>query len=42
MRRRVELYVLGRGDEVVDLGEVDFSGIFGGRDKEERGVGFFL
>jgi cell division cycle 2-like protein len=41
-RRRAEPHAPGRGDEAVDLGEVDFSGIFGGRDKEERGAGFSL
>jgi cell division cycle 2-like protein len=41
-RRKAEPHAPGRGDEAVDLGEVDFSGIFGGRDKEERGAGFTL
>ncbi|KAK3357211.1 kinase-like domain-containing protein [Lasiosphaeria hispida] len=31
-----------RGGQVVELGAVDFSGIFSGRDKEERGGGFSL
>jgi len=26
----------------VDLGAADFTGIFGGREKEERGAGFCL
>ncbi|EPE03290.1 cyclin-dependent kinase g-1 [Ophiostoma piceae UAMH 11346] len=31
-----------RGAAVADLGSVDFAGIFGGREKEERGAGFSL
>ncbi|KAK4193591.1 kinase-like domain-containing protein [Podospora australis] len=31
-----------RGEKAVDLGHVDFSGIFAGREKEERGAGFAL
>jgi cell division cycle 2-like protein len=31
-----------RGQAAVDLGAVDFSGIFSGRDREERGAGFNL
>lgn len=42
-RRKAEPHAPGRGQEVGELGEVDFSGIFGGgREKEERGAGFSL
>ncbi|PSS03781.1 cmgc/cdk/pitslre protein kinase [Coniella lustricola] len=40
-RRRDTPNAPGRG-EAVDLGTVDFSGIFNGREKEERGGGFSL
>jgi cell division cycle 2-like len=40
-RRRHEPNAPSRG-QAVDLGDVDFSGIFQGRDKEERGGGFTL
>ncbi|KAK2604826.1 hypothetical protein N8I77_007725 [Diaporthe amygdali] len=40
-RRRDTPNAPGRG-EAADLGAVDFSGIFTGRDKEERGGGFSL
>lgn len=32
----------GRGQKAADLGGVDFSGIFAGRDREEKGGGFNL
>ncbi|KAF9875641.1 hypothetical protein CkaCkLH20_07022 [Colletotrichum karsti] len=41
-RRRHEPNAPIRGQDAVDLGDVDFSGIFQGRDKEERGGGFSL
>jgi len=40
-RRRETPNAPARG-EAVDLGAVDFTGIFGGREKEERGGGFSL
>ncbi|POS80259.1 hypothetical protein DHEL01_v201346 [Diaporthe helianthi] len=40
-RRRNTPNAPGRGD-AVGLGAIDFSGIFAGRDKEERGGGFSL
>lgn len=40
-RRRQEPHAPARG-QAVALGDVDFSGIFQGRDKEERGAGFTL
>ncbi|KAM0274285.1 hypothetical protein ACHAQH_007992 [Verticillium albo-atrum] len=41
-RRRHEPNAPGRGQQAADLKEADFSGIFHGRDKEERGGGFQL
>ncbi|KAM0334046.1 hypothetical protein ACHAQA_001066 [Verticillium albo-atrum] len=41
-RRRHEPNAPGRGQQAADLKEADFSGIFQGRDKEERGGGFQL
>lgn len=41
-RRKHEPHAPGRGDAAASLGDVDFSGIFQGRDKEERGGGFTL
>ncbi|KAF0323245.1 Serine/threonine-protein kinase [Colletotrichum sp. SAR11_59] len=41
-RRRHEPNAPERGQNAVELGDVDFSGIFQGRDKEERGGGFSL
>ncbi|KAK2014697.1 Pkinase-domain-containing protein [Colletotrichum eremochloae] len=41
-RRRHEPNAPVRGQNAVELGDVDFSGIFQGRDKEERGGGFSL
>ena len=41
-RRRHEPHAPGRGEEAVALGNADFTGIFQGRDKEERGAGFSL
>ncbi|CAM1502826.1 Fc.00g076020.m01.CDS01 [Cosmosporella sp. VM-42] len=41
-RRRHEPHAPGRDGEPVALGNVDFSGIFQGREKEERGGGFTL
>lgn len=41
-RRRDTPNAPQRGGAVADLGVVDFTGIFGGRDKEERGAGFSL
>jgi cell division cycle 2-like len=42
-RRRVEPNAPKRGDKPgLDGGEVDFSGIFAGRENEERGAGFML
>ncbi|KOS18402.1 Serine/threonine-protein kinase ppk23 [Escovopsis weberi] len=40
-RRRREPHAPARG-QAVSLGDADFSGIFQGRDKEERGAGFTL
>ncbi|KAK3692455.1 kinase-like domain-containing protein [Podospora appendiculata] len=40
--RRTTPNAPARGQQAVDLGAVDFSGIFSGRDKEERGGGFSL
>ncbi|KAI1082382.1 cmgc/cdk/pitslre protein kinase [Whalleya microplaca] len=40
-RRRSTPNAPGRG-QAVDLGAVDFSGVFSGREKEERGGGFSL
>lgn len=41
-RRRETPNAPGRGQKAADLGTVDFSGIFAGREKEERGGGFTL
>ena len=41
-RRRRETPNAPHRGKAVDLGAVDFSGIFSGRDKEERGGGFSL
>lgn len=41
-RRRHEPHAPGRGEEAVALGNADFSGIFQGREREERGAGFSL
>ncbi|KAK1980562.1 kinase-like domain-containing protein [Colletotrichum cereale] len=41
-RRRHEPNAPVRGQNAVELGDVDFSGIFQGRDREERGGGFSL
>lgn len=41
-RRRQEPHAPGRGGQAAEMGEVDFSGIFQGREKEERGGGFTL
>ncbi|KAK3333805.1 kinase-like domain-containing protein [Cercophora scortea] len=41
-RRRTTPNAPARGQQAVDLGAVDFSGIFSGRDREERGGGFSL
>ncbi|CAK7218874.1 hypothetical protein SCUCBS95973_003631 [Sporothrix curviconia] len=41
-RRRNTPNAPQRGAAVAELGSVDFTGIFGGRDKEERGAGFSL
>jgi cell division cycle 2-like len=41
-RRRETPNAPGRDQKVADLGAVDLSGIFSGREKEERGGGFTL
>lgn len=41
-RRRETPNAPARGQQAADLGAVDFSGIFSGRDREERGGGFSL
>jgi cell division cycle 2-like protein len=41
-RRRHEPHAPVRGEQAADLGEVDVTGIFQGREKEERGGGFQL
>ncbi|KAI1384618.1 kinase-like protein [Hypoxylon trugodes] len=41
-RRRSTPNAPGRGQKAADLGNVDFSGIFASREKEERGAGFSL
>lgn len=41
-RRRREPNAPGRDQQAADLGDADFSGIFQGREKEERGGGFQL
>ncbi|KAB5557957.1 kinase-like domain-containing protein [Coniochaeta sp. 2T2.1] len=41
-RRRETPNAPGRGGKAVELGAVDFSGIFAGREKEEKGGGFSL
>ncbi|KAF5257229.1 hypothetical protein FOXYS1_12257 [Fusarium oxysporum] len=41
-RRRAEPHAPVRGGQAASLGDADFSGIFQGRDKEERGAGFQL
>ncbi|AEO69606.1 uncharacterized protein THITE_122220 [Thermothielavioides terrestris NRRL 8126] len=41
-RRRETPNAPARGQRAADLGAVDFSGIFSGREKEERGGGFSL
>ncbi|KAH8653351.1 kinase-like domain-containing protein [Xylariales sp. PMI_506] len=41
-RRRETPNAPGRGQKAAALGTVDFSGIFSGRDREERGAGFSL
>ncbi|KAH7221072.1 Serine/threonine-protein kinase ppk23 [Fusarium oxysporum f. sp. cubense] len=41
-RRRAEPHAPVRGGQAASLGDADFSGIFQGRDREERGAGFQL
>jgi cell division cycle 2-like protein len=41
-RRRHEPHAPARGDQAASLGNVDLSGIFQGREREERGAGFTL
>lgn len=41
-RRKETPNAPGRGQKAADLGSVDFSGIFAGRDREEKGGGFNL
>ncbi|KAL2181975.1 kinase-like domain-containing protein [Thermothelomyces heterothallicus CBS 202.75] len=41
-RRRETPNAPARGQQAADLGTVDFSGIFSGREREERGGGFSL
>jgi cell division cycle 2-like protein len=41
-RRHHEPHAPARGEAVASLGDVDLSGIFQGRDREERGAGFSL
>ncbi|PTD04654.1 Serine/threonine-protein kinase ppk23 [Fusarium culmorum] len=41
-RRRVEPHAPVRGGQAASLGDADLSGIFQGRDKEEKGAGFQL
>ncbi|KAF4430978.1 CMGC/CDK protein kinase [Fusarium austroafricanum] len=41
-RRRAEPHAPVRGGQAASLGDADFSGIFQGREKEERGAGFQL
>ncbi|KAL2160561.1 hypothetical protein VTH06DRAFT_1249 [Thermothelomyces fergusii] len=41
-RRRETPNAPARGQQAADLGPVDFSGIFSGREREERGGGFSL
>ncbi|KAF5546838.1 CMGC CDK kinase [Fusarium phyllophilum] len=41
-RRRAEPHAPVRGGQAASLGDADLSGIFQGRDKEERGAGFQL
>ncbi|KAK4465760.1 kinase-like domain-containing protein [Cladorrhinum samala] len=41
-RRRETPNAPGRGEKLADLGQIDFSGIFAGREMEERGGGFSL
>lgn len=41
-RRRETPNAPARGQAAVDLGALDLTGIFGGREKEERGAGFSL
>ncbi|KAI5863154.1 kinase-like protein [Durotheca rogersii] len=41
-RRRSTPNAPGRGQQAVDLGPVDLSGIFAAREREERGAGFSL
>ncbi|KAH7127697.1 kinase-like domain-containing protein [Dactylonectria macrodidyma] len=41
-RRRHEPHAPARGGQAATLGDADLSGIFQGRDKEERGAGFTL
>ncbi|KAF9776494.1 hypothetical protein IL306_005308 [Fusarium sp. DS 682] len=41
-RTRAEPHAPVRGGQAASLGDADFSGIFQGRDKEERGAGFQL
>ncbi|KAF7556122.1 hypothetical protein G7Z17_g1572 [Cylindrodendrum hubeiense] len=41
-RRRHEPHAPARGGQAASLGDADLSGIFQGRDKEERGAGFTL
>ncbi|KAM0562656.1 hypothetical protein ACHAPJ_002346 [Fusarium lateritium] len=41
-RRRAEPHAPVRGGQAASLGDADFTGIFQGRDKEERGAGFQL
>ncbi|KAI2612949.1 kinase-like protein [Hypoxylon fragiforme] len=41
-RKRSTPNAPGRGQKAADLGNVDFSGIFASREKEERGGGFAL
>ena len=41
-RRKAEPHAPGRGEAAANLGDADFSGIFQGREREERGGGFTL
>ncbi|SCO88376.1 related to galactosyltransferase associated protein kinase P58/GTA [Fusarium oxysporum] len=41
-RRRAEPHAPVRGGQAASLGDADFSGIFQGRDREEKGAGFQL
>ncbi|KAK4221244.1 kinase-like domain-containing protein [Podospora fimiseda] len=41
-RRRDTPNAPGRGEKAAELGQVDFSGLFAGREREEKGGGFSL